>query len=102
MLVKYIGKSAVGILNFVTPNSRSHEETARVVLEAIPLLMAPVVLHRYDAHRLANIRGLTAQELEPDNVAAHEISRARPYHTTGGKQNACLPILARNRLWRFI
>ncbi len=74
MLVKRVGKSAVGILNFVTPNSRSHEETARVVLEAIPLLMAPVVLHRYDAHRLANIKGLTAQELEPDSVAAHEIA----------------------------
>jgi chromosome partitioning protein len=74
MLVKRIGKSAVGILNFVTPNSRSHEETARVVLETIPLLMAPVVLHRYDAHRLANIKGLTAQELEPDSVAAHEIA----------------------------
>jgi len=74
MLVKRIGKSAVGVLNFATPNSRSHEETARVVLQAIPLLMAPVVLHRYDAHRLANIKGLTAQEIEPDSVAAQEIA----------------------------
>ena len=74
MLVKRIGKSAFGVLNFATPNSRSHEETARVVLQAIPLAMAPVVLHRYDIHRLANIKGLTAQELEPDSVAAQEIA----------------------------
>jgi hypothetical protein len=36
--------------------------------------MAPVVLHRYDAHRLANPKGLTAQELEPKSMAAQEIS----------------------------
>ncbi len=35
--------------------------------------MVDVVLHRYDAHRLANVEGLTAQELDPDGVAAHEI-----------------------------
>jgi chromosome partitioning protein len=74
MLVKRLGKSAYGVLNFATPNSRSHEETARLVLEAIPLPMAPVVLHRYDAHRLANPKGLTAQELEPNSTAAQEIS----------------------------
>lgn len=74
LLVKRLGKSAVGVLNFATPNSRSHEETARLVLQAIPLPMAPVVLHRYDAHRLANPKGLTAQELEPDGTAAREIA----------------------------
>lgn len=74
LLVKRLGKSAIGVLNFATPNSRSHEETARLVLEAIPLPMAPVVLHRYDIHRLANPKGLTAQELEPNSVAAKEIA----------------------------
>ncbi len=74
LLVKRLGKSAIGVLNFATPNSRSHEDTARLVLEAIPLLMAPVVLHRYDLHRLANPKGLTAQELEPGSVAAQEIA----------------------------
>jgi len=73
MLVKRIGKSAVGVLNFAPPNSRSHEETARAVLAAIPLTMAPVVLHRYDAHRISSIKGLTAQEMEPRSVAAQEI-----------------------------
>jgi chromosome partitioning protein len=73
LLVKRLGKPAVGVLNFVTPNSRTHEETARLVLEAIPLPMSPVVLHRYDAHRLANPQGLTAQELEPASTAAQEI-----------------------------
>jgi chromosome partitioning protein len=45
-----------------------------VVLEAIPLPMCPVALHRYDVHRLANIKGLTAQEMEPDSIAADEIA----------------------------
>jgi len=73
MLVKRLGKPAYGVLNFAAPNSRSHEETARAVLEAIPLPMAPVVLHRYDAHRLANPKGLSAQELDPGSMAAQEI-----------------------------
>jgi chromosome partitioning protein len=72
-LVRRIGKPAFGVLNFATPNSRSHEETARAVLDAIPLPSAPVVLHRYDVHRLASIKGLTAQELEPGSIAAAEI-----------------------------
>lgn len=74
LLAKRMGKLAVGVLNFAAPNSRTHEETARLVLQAIPLSMAPVVLHRYDAHRLANPKGLTAQEMEPDSVAAQEIA----------------------------
>jgi chromosome partitioning protein len=73
-LVRRIGKPAFGVLNFATPNSRSHEETARGVLEAIPLPLAPIALHRYDVHRLANIKGLTAQEMEPDSIAADEIA----------------------------
>ena len=75
-LVRRIGKPAFGVLNFAPPNSRSHEETARAVLDTIPLPLASVVLHRYDVHRLANIKGLTAQEMEPDSIAADEISVA--------------------------
>jgi chromosome partitioning protein len=74
VLVKRLNKTAFGVLNFVTPNSRSHEETARVVLETIPLPMCPVVLSRYDVHRVANIKGLTAQEMEPESIAADEIA----------------------------
>jgi chromosome partitioning protein len=73
-LVRRIGKPAFGVLNFATPNSRSHEETARAILNAIPVPSASVVLHRYDVHRLASIKGLTAQELEPDSIAAAEIA----------------------------
>ncbi len=73
-LVRRIGKPAFGVLNFAPPNSRSHEETARAVLETIPLPLASVVLHRYDVHRLANVKGLTAQEMEPDSVASDEIT----------------------------
>jgi chromosome partitioning protein len=72
-LVRRIGKPAFGVLNFATANSRIHEEEARAVLDAIPLPLASIVLHRYDAHRLANITGLSAQEAEPESVAAQEI-----------------------------
>ena len=72
-LARRMGKKAFGVLNFATPNSRSHKETAQEVLQAIGLPMSPVVLHRYDVHRLANIKGLTAQEIEPKSNAAVEI-----------------------------
>jgi chromosome partitioning protein len=72
-LARRMGKQAYGVLNFATPNSRTHEEAARGVLQAIGLPMADVALHRYDAHRLANVEGLTAQELDPKSVAAREI-----------------------------
>jgi chromosome partitioning protein len=72
-LARRLGKNAYGVLNFATPNSKSHADTAREVLKAIGLTMAPVVLHRYDAHRLANVKGLTAQEVEPESRAAKEI-----------------------------
>jgi chromosome partitioning protein len=72
-LTRRLAKEAYGILNFATPNSRSHEEAAREVLQAIGLPMAPIVLHRYDVHRLASIEGLSAQEMEPESTAALEI-----------------------------
>lgn len=73
-LTRRLGKEAYGVLNFATPNSKSHVETARDVLKAIGLPIAPTVLHRYDVHRLANIEGLTALELEPSSHAAQEIT----------------------------
>jgi chromosome partitioning protein len=72
-LTRRLGKQAFGVLNFAPPNSHSHEQAAREVLQAIGLPMAPAVLHRYDVHRLANITGLTAQEMEPESSAATEI-----------------------------
>jgi len=72
-LARRMGKQAYGLLNFATPNSRTHEEAARGVLQALGLPMLDVVLHRYDVHRLASVEGLTAQELDPDSVAAHQI-----------------------------
>jgi chromosome partitioning protein len=72
LLAKRLGKKAYGILNFAPPNSRSHEETAREVLKVIDLPMAPVVMHRYDIHRIANPKGLTALEMEPESVASLE------------------------------
>jgi chromosome partitioning protein len=75
LMARRLGKKAVGLLNFVPPHSKSHEETAREVLKVVGLPMAPIVLSRYDAHRLANPKGLTAQEMEPGGVAALEIEK---------------------------
>jgi chromosome partitioning protein len=72
-LARRLGRPAIGVLNFATPNSRSHEEAARSVLEALKVPMSPAVLHRYEAYRLANPKGMTVQELEPDSRAAAEV-----------------------------
>lgn len=72
-LTRRLGKPAFGVLNFATPNSRIHEQEAMAVLQTIPLPMASIVLHRYEVHKDANIKGLTAQEMEPNSVAAREI-----------------------------
>jgi chromosome partitioning protein len=45
---------------------------ARSVLDALDVPMSPIVLHRYEAYRLANPKGLTVQELEPESRAATE------------------------------
>lgn len=73
-LARRLGTPAVGVLNFATPNSRSHEEAARSVLETLDVPMSPVVLHRYEAYRLANPKGLTVQEMEPESRAAAEVA----------------------------
>jgi chromosome partitioning protein len=72
-LARTTGKPAVAILNQATPNSRSEEDAARGVLEALELPMAPAVLHRFKVHRDASRSGMTAQELDPDSKAAAEI-----------------------------
>ncbi len=73
-LARRLGKPAVGILNHATPNSRSHEEAARDVLDKLDVPMAPPVLHRYEAYRAASPRGQTVQEVEPDSRAAAEVA----------------------------
>jgi chromosome partitioning protein len=72
-LARMAGKPAAGILNFAFPGSKAQEETARGVLDAIGLPMAPVILQRFNAHRDANPKGLTAQEYEPGSRAAQDI-----------------------------
>lgn len=72
-LARRMGKPAVAILNFATPNSRSHEDAARSVMAALGVPMSPVVLHRYEIYRLANPEGLSVQEMEPESRAAQEI-----------------------------
>jgi chromosome partitioning protein len=72
-LARRIGKPAFGVLNFVTPNSRQAEVTAREVLETVALPMSPAVLHRYELHKAASIGGLTAMELDPTSRAAADV-----------------------------
>jgi chromosome partitioning protein len=36
--------------------------------------MSPAVLHRYEVYRMANLPGLTVQEMEPESRAATEIA----------------------------
>jgi chromosome partitioning protein len=73
-LARRLGTPAIAVLNFATPNSRSHEDSARTVVKVLDVSMSPVILHRYEAYRLANPPGLTVQELEPQSRAAAEIA----------------------------
>jgi chromosome partitioning protein len=73
-LARTTGKRAVGILNFVTPNSQTQEPAAKRVLDTIGIPMAPVVFHRLMLHRDANSKGLTAQEADRTSRAASEIN----------------------------
>ena len=72
-LARTTGKPAAVVLTMATPNSRSEEETARGVFEAIGAIMVPAVIHRLKAHRDASREGVTPQESEPDGKAAAEI-----------------------------
>ena len=62
-----------GVLNCATPGSRTQQETAQAVMDTIGIPLAPVILHRFTAHRDANPRGLTALEYEPESKAAAEV-----------------------------
>jgi chromosome partitioning protein len=87
VLVRRMGKAAFGILNFATPNSRTHVDTARTVLQAIPLPLAPVVLHRYGRQALRR-----APLARPRGRLARKASRTVP-----GRRNAQPRRLSRRR-----
>jgi chromosome partitioning protein len=74
-LARRLGKPAIGVLNFVTPNSRQAEVIAREVLTAVSLPMSPAILHRYELHKTASIGGLTAMEVDPLSRAAGDVAR---------------------------
>jgi chromosome partitioning protein len=76
-LARKLGVPAIGVLNYVTPNSRSQVEIAQAVLNGfeMPVPMAPAVLHRYEPlYRGATTAGLAVQEMEPDSRAAADIA----------------------------
>jgi chromosome partitioning protein len=72
-LARTTDKPAVVVPNFVQPNSRSEEEAIRGVAEAHGLRTVPIAFHRFNVHREGSLRGLTAQEIQPDSRAALEI-----------------------------
>jgi chromosome partitioning protein len=72
-LARTTGKTAVVVPNFVQPSSRSEEEAIRAVAAAQGLPSVPVALHRFNVHRDGSLRGMTAQELQPESRAALEI-----------------------------
>jgi chromosome partitioning protein len=73
-LARTTAKPAVGVLNLAEPNSQWEVSTARGVLTGIGLPFAPPVLHRFKIHKEASLKGMTAQELEPESRAAAEIA----------------------------
>ena len=72
-LARTTGKPAIVVPNFVQPNSRSEEEAIRGVAEAQGLRTVPVAFHRFNVHREGSLRGITAQEIQPESRAALEI-----------------------------
>jgi chromosome partitioning protein len=72
-LARTTGTPAVVVPNFVHPSSLSEEEAIRGVAEAQGLETAPMAFHRFNVHREGSLRGMTAQELEPNSKAAAEV-----------------------------
>jgi chromosome partitioning protein len=73
-LARRMGTPIYGVLNHATPNSPSHVESARQVLESMGIPMCPVFLTRYEVYRTVNPLGLTVQEQEPNSRAAAEVA----------------------------
>jgi chromosome partitioning protein len=72
-LARMAGKPAAVVPNFVHPSSKAEEETIREVAKAHGVPSAPVALHEFNVHREGSLRGLTAQEVQPESRAAAEI-----------------------------
>ncbi len=73
-LARTTGKPAGVVLTMATPNSRSEEDAAREVIQAIGGADMVGVVHRLKVHRDASREGLSAAELEPGGKAAQEIA----------------------------
>jgi chromosome partitioning protein len=73
-LARTIGKPAAVVLTMATPNSRSEQDAAREVIQAIGGVEMVAVIHRLKVHRDASREGLAAGELEPEGKAAQEVA----------------------------
>ncbi len=73
-LARTTGKPAAVVLTMAQPNSQSEERIAREVFATIGIPVSDAVLHRYKVHRDASREGVTAQEMEPESIAAQEIN----------------------------
>lgn len=73
-LVGHYGKPAAVILTFCPPQGREVRDTIKTV-EQLGATIAPVKIHQRVAYSRAQQTGLTAQELETDGKAAHELKQ---------------------------
>lgn len=73
-LARTTGTPAAAVLTLATPNSKSEEDAARGVFDAVGVPMVPGIIHRFKVHRDASREGKSAQELEPNSKAANEIA----------------------------
>ncbi len=66
-------KTPYVILNGMRPGAHRAEADARETVAAMQCAVAPVVFHERAAYRTASITTKTAQETDPDSIAAAEI-----------------------------
>ena len=81
----------------IRPDLNARGTSRRHVIEAIEHCLKRLqtdridvlFLHRYDAHRLASIQGLTAQEAEPGSTAALEIGALWEWFCSAVQPGSC-------------
>lgn len=72
-LCRGFGRPVYAVVNMANPTGPAEVVQTREVIEAMGAEMAPVVLHRRKAHRVASASGLTVQELKGADKAAGEV-----------------------------
>ncbi|PCJ62741.1 MAG: phosphopantetheine--protein transferase [Bacteroidetes bacterium] len=71
-LMNSINKPCAVVLNFCPPVGKELEDS-REIIKALGVKLSPVELHQRKAYARAQQEGMTAQETEPNSLAAQEI-----------------------------